>query len=160
MMLSTKARYAVTAMVYIAYKSSEARPVSLGEISDNQSIPLSFLEQIFMNLRNNGLVRSVRGPGGGYELAKSAYDINISEIIIAVSESLKMTRCEDHSSAGCLASKARCLTHDLWNGLEDIIYRYFKNITLGDVCQRKLEKGMFSSINTEMQLQGAVNAHS
>lgn len=159
MMLSTKARYAVTAMVYIAHKTSEVRPVSLGEISENQSIPLSFLEQIFMSLRGSGLVKSVRGPGGGYELAKSAYDINISEIILAVSEPLKMTRCEDHSNAGCLASKARCLTHDLWNGLEDTIYGYFKSITLGDVSQRDFRKEVLSRVDAKMPLQGAANAH-
>ncbi len=141
MMLSTKARYAVTAMVYIACHEGEPRPVSLSEVSEAQNIPLSFLEQIFMQLRQSGLVKSMRGPGGGYNLARGSDGIHISDILAAVSESVKMTRCEEHESSGCLHDKSRCLTHGLWQSLTDHIHAYFSGISLRDVCSREMRAG-------------------
>lgn len=137
MNLGTKARYAVMAMVDLATQGGE-KPVKLAEIAARQEIPLAYLEQIFARLRQHGLVKSVKGPGGGYRLARPVAQTPISDIVVAAQESMKMTRCESHSSGGCMATKARCLTHDLWEGLSDQIFSYFNAITLEDVCRRKL----------------------
>lgn len=136
MMLSTKGRYAVMAMVDLANMGT-AGPVALAGISERQEIPLAYLEQIFARLRKAGIVRSVRGPGGGYQLEKAAHETHIAEIIDAAEESIKMTRCnvEDY---GCMSKKARCLTHDLWDGLGRQIEGYLKGISLADVCAQRI----------------------
>jgi Rrf2 family iron-sulfur cluster assembly transcriptional regulator len=136
MILGTKARYAVMAMVELSGREA-AKPVSLAELSEAQEITVAYLEQIFSKLKKHGLVKSVRGPGGGYVLAKPAADILISDITCAVDESLKMTRCSIHKEGGCMATKAQCLTHDLWDGLEKQIFGYLHSISLADVRQRK-----------------------
>lgn len=138
MMLSTKGRYAVMAMVDLA-QMSQGTPVSLAEIAARQEITLSYLEQIFARLRRAKLIFSVRGPGGGYVLAREMSDITVRDIISAVQESTKMTRC-DHSDNGCLSDKSRCLTHGLWAGLEEQIDRYLESISLEDICQRRIRK--------------------
>jgi len=138
MILGTKARYAVMAMVDLAAQSGD-KPVKLAEIAARQEIPLAYLEQIFAKLKSHGLVKSIKGPGGGYKLARASGDTPISEIVIAAEESMKMTRCEAHATGGCMATKARCLTHDLWDGLSDQIYNYFNAISLEDVCKRRLK---------------------
>lgn len=138
MMLSTKGRYAVMAMVDLA-TCSQSKPVSLAEISDRQEIPLAYLEQIFAKLRKSGLVKSVRGPGGGYLLLRSASDIWVSDIIMAAEETIKMTRC-DSGPAGCMKPKTRCLTHDLWEGLGTQIYTYLRSISLEDICDKRLRQ--------------------
>lgn len=135
MMLGTKSRYAVMAMVDLARRGGE-EPVTLAQLAEAQDIPLPYLEQIFSQLRKGGLVESVRGPGGGYTLARDASQMPIADIVAAVDESLKMTRC-GKAEGGCLATKARCLTHDLWEGLSDHIANYLQGITLSDVCQKK-----------------------
>ena len=117
MRLSTKGRYAVMAMVDLASFGGR-KPVSLADIADRQEISLSYLEQLFGKLRKGGLVRSVRGPGGGYLLARTLADTRISDIVMAVDEPLKATRCKTGSSAGCHSDKSRCLTHDLWEELK------------------------------------------
>lgn len=137
MMLNTKSRYAVTAMVYLS-THAETAPHTLAHISESQDIPLSYLEQIFLILRKQGLVKSVRGPGGGYVLARPADELRISDIVQAVDESLKMTRCADRKAEGCLHDKTRCLTHNLWEGLEDVIFNYFRSVSLADVSNRRL----------------------
>jgi Rrf2 family iron-sulfur cluster assembly transcriptional regulator len=139
MILGTKARYAVMAMVDLAGHASD-KPVKLADIAARQEIPLAYLEQIFSKLRSHGLVQSIKGPGGGYKLARAVSDTPISDIVVAAEESMKMTRCEAHKESGCMASKARCLTHDLWDGLSEHIYNYFNAITLDDVCKRRLNK--------------------
>ena len=116
MKLSTKGRYAVMALVDLA-SQSDGRPVALADIAERQEISLSYLEQLFAKLRRGGLVRSVRGPGGGYLLARAADDTRISDAILAVDEPIRATRCKSGSSAGCRANKSRCLTHDLWEEL-------------------------------------------
>lgn len=129
------------AMVYIANKQSlsgNTRPASILEIASDQDIPQSYLEQIFIALRKSSLVKSVRGPGGGYLLNREASKILISDIILSVDETLKMTRCEHNSPEGCLATKARCLTHDLWEGLGNVIYNYFRSISLADICKKQI----------------------
>lgn len=137
MMLNTKSRYAIMAMVYLS-THAETAPHTLAEISESQDIPLSYLEQIFLILRKQGLVKSVRGPGGGYALAAPAPEVPISAIVMAVEEPLKMTRCDSEKREGCLHDKTRCLTHNLWAGLENVIYNYFSAITLADVSKHQL----------------------
>lgn len=129
MILGSKARYAVMAMADLASRP-ENRPVTLAELAQTQEIPLPYLEQIFAQLRRADLVQSARGPKGGYALARDAGSITIAEIVLAADESLKMTRCEKHAQNGCLSNKARCLTHDLWDGLGEHIHEYLDSITL------------------------------
>lgn len=140
MMLSTKGRYAVMAMVDLATRPQD-KPVGLANIAQRQEIPLAYLEQIFAKLKRAGIVASARGPGGGYKLAKPAEKTNISEIILAAEEDIEMTRCGGSDQPGCMQSdKARCLTHDLWDGLTRQIEHYLESLTLADVCQRKVKE--------------------
>lgn len=136
MILGTKARYAVMAMVELAGREA-GQPVGLAELAASQEITLPYLEQIFSKLRKRGLVVSSRGPGGGYALAKAPSEIPISDIVQAVDESLKMTRCDSHSKTGCMATKARCITHDLWEGLGAQIYDYLHSMSLADVRSKR-----------------------
>lgn len=137
MKLSTKGRYAVMAMADLAHHSS-GRPVALAEVADRQEISLSYLEQLFGRLRRSGLVNSVRGPGGGYMLARQASEMRIADIILAVDEPIKATRCTPGSPTGCHSHKGRCLTHDLWEELGNQIYLYLSSVTLADVCERRI----------------------
>lgn len=143
MLLGTKGRYAVMAMVELATRDS-GKPTCLADIAQAQEIPLAYLEQIFCKLKNHGLVKAVRGPGGGYRLAKPKEETSVAEIVTAVDEPLKMTRCEKHSMKGCMAANTRCLTHDLWEGLGDHIHGYLSGITLADVCGRKRKHAAFA----------------
>ena len=136
MILGTKARYAVMAMVELAGRPPGV-PVTLADLSESQEITLPYLEQIFAKLKHSGLVQSVRGPGGGYVLAKPASELRIADIVMAADESLKMTRCETHES-GCMSTKTRCMTHHLWEGLEEQIHQYLSGVTLADVRSKKL----------------------
>lgn len=140
MILGTKARYAVMAMVELAQRPPGV-PVTLAELAQAQEITVPYLEQIFSKLKKHGLVRSVRGPGGGYALAKPAADIPISDVIQAVDESLEMTRCKNDSHKGCMSTRARCLTHNLWHGLEQQIYTYLNGVTLADVIKGRITDG-------------------
>ncbi len=137
MRLSTKGRYAVMAMVDLA-RYSGGNPVALSDIAERQEISLSYLEQLFAKLRRGGLVRSVRGPGGGYLLGRAMDSLRISDIILAVDEPLKATRCKPGSAAGCHSDKSRCLTHDLWEELGNQIHLYLSSVTLEDVVQRRV----------------------
>ena len=137
MKLSTKGRYAVMAMADLAHHSN-GKPVALAEVADRQEISLSYLEQLFGRLRRGGLVSSVRGPGGGYMLAREAGEMRISDIILAVDEPIKATRCTPGSPTGCHSHKGRCLTHDLWEELGNQIYLYLSSVTLADVCERRI----------------------
>lgn len=139
MILSTKGRYAVMAMVDLAMHQKE-RPVGLAAIADRQQIPLAYLEQIFAKLKRANVVQSVRGPGGGYTLATSSEELTIAEIIRASEESIKITRCASHGTEGCMADKARCVTHDLWEGLGEHIYHYLSGLSLADVVQRRVRE--------------------
>jgi Rrf2 family iron-sulfur cluster assembly transcriptional regulator len=135
--LSTKGRYAVMALVDLA-SQSDGRPVALADIAERQEISLSYLEQLFAKLRRGGLVRSVRGPGGGYLLARTADDTRVSDAILAVDEPIRATRCKSGSSAGCRANKSRCLTHDLWEELGNQIHVFLSSVSLADVCNRRI----------------------
>jgi len=137
MMLTTKGRYAVMAMVDLA-NNGKGKPLPLSDIASRQDITLAYLEQIFSRLKAGQLVKSVRGPGGGYLLSRPVDKINIAEIITAVNEPIKMTRCDHNPDKGCTSTKARCLTHDLWDGLGNHIYSYLNSVTLDDICSRKL----------------------
>ncbi len=133
MRLTTKGRYAVTAMLDLAYHS-EKRPVTLTDIAKRQEISLSYLEQLFARLRRSGMVEGVRGPGGGYQLSRGTHEITIAEIISAVDETIDSTRCG--GKANCQSSQP-CLTHDLWMGLSEQIRLHLDGISLQDVLQRK-----------------------
>ena len=137
MKLSTKGRYAVMAMVDLT-RNSEGSPVALADIAERQEISLSYLEQLFAKLRRGGLVRSVRGPGGGYLLAHGPDATRISDIILAVDEPIHATRCHSGSPAGCRSNKSRCLTHDLWEELGNQIHLYLSSVSLADVCARRV----------------------
>jgi len=135
--LSTKGRYAVMAMVDLA-SNSKGQPVALADIAERQEISLSYLEQLFAKLRKGGLVKSVRGPGGGYLLAHAVEASRISDIILAVDEPIRATRCAPGSPAGCRSNKTRCLTHDLWEELGNQIHLYLSSVTLADICNRRI----------------------
>lgn len=137
MKLSTKGRYAVMAMVDLA-ANSQGKPVSLAEIAGRQEISLSYLEQLFGKLRRGGLVKSVRGPGGGYLLSRSTDDTRISDIVVAVDEPLRATRCKAGSSVGCRHDNGRCLTHDLWEELGNQIHMFLSSVSLEDVIERRV----------------------
>jgi Rrf2 family iron-sulfur cluster assembly transcriptional regulator len=140
MRLSTKGRYAVMAMADLARRESDAaRAVALADIAERQEISLSYLEQLFARLRRKGLVRSARGPGGGYRLARGADETTIAEIVHAVDEPLRATRCAGHG-AGCMLKGERCLTHDLWEDLGDRIETYLASVSLADVIGGRLRK--------------------
>ncbi len=143
MKLSSKARYAVMAMVDIAHYS-EAEPVSLSAISIRQDLPLAYLEQLFNRLKKAGLVTSCRGATGGYKLSHPRSDIPVYDIIAAVDTPLKATRCStDHS--GCQVSGAKCMTHDLWGELTTVVEEFLKKITLDDICARRV-KGLTAQL--------------
>lgn len=132
MRLSTKGRYAVTAMLDLALSTNKG-PVTLADISANQGISLSYLEQLFAALRAKQLVRGVRGPGGGYYLGKESREISIADIICAVDEWVEFTRCGGKQN--CREGK-RCLTHTLWDDLSEEIFRFLSQITLADLVER------------------------
>jgi len=129
MRLTTKGRFAVTAMLDLAIHEAE-KPVTLAGISERQNISLSYLEQLFSRLRRNGLVKSVRGPGGGYLIAKSLNQISVSQIISAVDEQIDATQCGGNEN--CHDEK-RCMTHDLWTSLNVQILQYLSGISLADL---------------------------
>lgn len=133
MILTTKGRYAVMAVIEIA-DAKNNQPLSLLTISKQQKISLSYLEQIFSRLKKSGIVESVKGPGGGYVLRKNHQEITIAEIIKAIGEPIKMTRCGD-TKKGCVTVSTKCKTHHIWHGLETNIYEYLNSISLGSICK-------------------------
>lgn len=136
MRLTTKGRYAVTAMLDLALHGDHG-PVSLADISERQGISLSYLEQLFSKLRRGDLVCSVRGPGGGYQLSREGGAIFVAEVIDAVNESVDATRCK---GAGICQQGATCLTHHLWQDLSDQIHSFLGGISLADlVAQREVQ---------------------
>ena len=137
MKLRTKGRYAVMALVDLAANDA-GRPIALAEIADRQEISLSYLEQLFAKLRRGGLVTSVRGPGGGYQLAHAAEETRISDIILAVDEPIRATRCQPGQPFGCRGNQSRCMTHDLWEELGNQIYLFLSSVTVADVVSRRV----------------------
>ena len=132
MKLTSKGRYAVTAMLDLALHA-ENGPVTLAAISERQDISLSYLEQLFTRLRRCGLVSSTRGPGGGYSLSRSAYDIPVAAVVTAVNENVDATRC---GGRGDCHDGRRCLTHDLWTELSEQIRVFLSEISLGQLVEQ------------------------
>ncbi len=133
MRLTTKGRYAVTAVLDLALHQNDG-PVSLAGISERQGISLSYLEQLFAKLRRNNIVSSTRGPGGGYTLTNSVDEVSVSDIILAVDESCKVVDCDD--SDGCNGGY-QCLTHDLWQELSNEIRTFLDGITLSEIMSQE-----------------------
>lgn len=135
MKMSTKGRYAVMAMIDIG-QNSHGAPVSLNEISDRQEISQEYLEQLFGKLRRAGLVASTRGPGGGYALARPASEIALSDVIVAVDEPLRVTRCSGDAVDGCVKGQ-KCCAHDLWSSLGRQMMFFLESVTLEDVVENR-----------------------
>ena len=133
MRLTSKGRYAVTAMLDVALHT-ESGPVPLADISERQGISLSYLEQLFSRLRKNGLVSSVRGPGGGHVLGKNSEEIAVSEVILAVDETVDATRCQ---GLGDCQDGVSCLTHSLWVNLSERIHDFLNSISLAELVENK-----------------------
>ena len=132
MKLTSKGRYAVMAMADLA-KSTDPRPVSLNEISLRQGISILYLEQLFLKLKRNNLVRSTRGQSGGYVLSQSPDQIKLSHIISAVNEEVKILKCNKNSKKGCNHKSIKCITHNLWDELGEHINLFFEQKSLEDV---------------------------
>jgi len=139
MKLTNKGRYAVMAMAELA-KHDIKKPINLSEISIRQGISISFLEQIFLKLKNKDLVQSSRGPSGGYTLSKSPEEIKLSNIIEAVDEKVKTLKCNKDSKKGCNGKSIKCITHDLWAELEHHIMYFFEKNTLKDIVSKTTNK--------------------
>lgn len=133
MRLTAKGRYAVTAMLDLAVHKNEG-PVSLADISERQGISLSYLEQLFAKLRRSELVKSVRGPGGGYKLSRDASDVYVAEIVDSVDEMVDATKC---GGKGNCHNGEICLSHELWSELSDQIHQFLSSIDLETIVARK-----------------------
>lgn len=151
MRLSTKGRYAVMAMADLA-RNGRDRAVSLAEIAARQEISLSYLEQLFARLRKAALVKSVRGPGGGYRLARAADETAIADIVLAVDEPIRATRCVGAASPrGCMVKGERCITHHLWEDLGAEIHAYLASVSLEDVIENRTRRRCAPSRATAME---------
>ena len=137
MKLTYKGRYAVMAMADLA-KNNVKEPTSLAEISLRQGISISYLEQLFLKLRKNNLVQSARGPSGGYVLAKPPGEIKLLSIISAVDEKIKTIKCKRESKKGCNGKSIKCITHNLWDDLENHINKFFEDNTLNDILFKEV----------------------
>ena len=137
MKLTSKGRYAVMAMADLA-KSNVKEPTSLTEISLRQGISIAYLEQLFLKLRKNNLVQSVRGPAGGYVLSKPPEDIKLLSIISAVDEKIKTVKCRKESKKACNGKSIKCITHNLWDDLEAHINKFFEDNTLNDILFKEV----------------------
>ncbi|MBL8550792.1 MAG: Rrf2 family transcriptional regulator [Hyphomonadaceae bacterium] len=141
MRLTSKGRYAVMAMADLAANGGSRRAVPLQDIAERQQISLSYLEQLFARLRRAGLVTGMRGPGGGYRLARTAADMAVADIVDAVNEPIKATRCKEGSNKGCLGNEGRCIAHDLWEELGRHIHGFLSSVSLEDVIERRVGDG-------------------
>ena len=136
MKLSSKGRYAVMALADLA-KFDPNEPISLRDISLRQGISLVYLEQLFLKLKNNKIVNSVRGNKGGYTLNRKPSEIKISEVFLAVEEKVKTVGCEKHSNKGCNGKNVKCITHNLWDELEEYINSFFEKKKISDLINQK-----------------------
>jgi Rrf2 family iron-sulfur cluster assembly transcriptional regulator len=137
MRLTTKGRFAVTAMIDLAMRQHNG-PVTLASISQRQKISLSYLEQLFGKLRRHELVASTRGPGGGYKVGREPKDISVADIIYAVDEPLDATQCGGRENCG--DQDQRCMTHDLWASLNRVIVDYLDSVSLHDLAEEQRAK--------------------
>jgi Rrf2 family iron-sulfur cluster assembly transcriptional regulator len=157
MRLSTRGRYAVMAMADLAaraLKEQDGRPVVLAEIAARQGISLSYLEQLFGRLRRAGLVVAARGPGGGYRLACAPAEMRIADIVLAVDEPIRATRCDVGSPRGCLGGRSHCLTHDLWEELGNQIHLFLASVSLEDVVAKRV-LGRAGALHAAMRAAGS-----
>jgi cysteine desulfurase len=158
MKLSSKARYAVMAMVDIAHYG-EADPVSLSAISTRQGLPLAYLEQLFNRLKKATLVVSCRGSSGGYKLSRPRQEVRIYDVIAAVEPPMKATRCADHGTidgaTGCQGVSGRCMTHDLWGEFSSVVEGFLQHVTLEDVCSKRV-RGLSNDLFTSTQNHGLI----
>jgi Rrf2 family iron-sulfur cluster assembly transcriptional regulator len=138
MRLTSKGRYAVMALADLAANGGAAKAVPLADIAERQEISLSYLEQLFARLRQAGLVAGVRGPGGGYRLSRPAGEIRIADVVAAVNEPIKATRCRDGSMKSCMGKEGRCIAHDLWDELGRQIYVFLAAVSLEDVVEKRV----------------------
>ena len=136
MKLNSKGRYAVMALADLA-KNNDKKPTNLKEISLRQGISISFLEQLFLKLRRNNLVKSARGPSGGYVLSRPPEEIKLLNIINAVDEKIKTLKCKKESKKGCNGKSVKCITHNLWDDLEAHINNFFEKNTLRDILYKE-----------------------
>lgn len=139
MRLTSKGRYAVMAMADLALHGGAAQAVPLQAVAERQEISLSYLEQLFAAMRRAGLVTGVRGPGGGYRLARSADETTVAEIIAAVNEPIKATRCEEGSAKSCLGRRGRCIAHGLWAEMGARVEAFLASVTLADVLAQRFD---------------------
>jgi len=154
MRLTTKGRFAVTAMIDLALRQGKG-PVTLSGISQRQAISLSYLEQLFGKLRRHEIVESIRGPGGGYSLARRADKVTVADIIIAVDEPLDATQCggKENCHGADAASGARCMTHELWATLNEKMVDYLDSVSLQDLVDQQKQKDAAQSV-VHMHLNG------
>jgi Rrf2 family iron-sulfur cluster assembly transcriptional regulator len=153
MRLTTKGRFAVTAMIDLALRQAHG-PVTLAAISQRQQISLSYLEQLFGKLRRHELVESTRGPGGGYTLARKASEVTVADIILSVDEPIDATQCGGKEN--CLGEAGRCMTHELWTALNDHMVSFLESVTLQGLVDEQLAKGIL--IDDKPQLKRAISA--
>lgn len=139
MRLTSKGRYAVMAMADVALHGGGERAVPLQEVASRQEISLSYLEQLFARMRRADLVAGVRGPGGGYRLSRAANATTIADIIAAVDEPIKTTRCEEGSATSCIGRTGRCIAHGLWQEMGDRIQSFLESVTLADVLEQRFD---------------------
>ena len=138
MRLTSKGRYAVMAMADLALHGGAERAVPLQEVARRQEISLSYLEQLFARMRRAGLVSGVRGPGGGYRLARAADNVTIADIIDAVNEPIKATRGDASSAKSCIGKQGRCIAHGLWQEMGDRIQSFLVSVSLADVVEQRV----------------------
>jgi Rrf2 family iron-sulfur cluster assembly transcriptional regulator len=136
MRLTTKGRFAVTAMIDVALNGTRG-PVTLAAVSERQRISLSYLEQLFGKLRRHGLVESVRGPGGGYNLARPAEEVSVADVILAVDEPIDATQCGGRENCH---DDRRCMTHDLWAALNSHIFSFLRSVSLAQLVAEQRQK--------------------
>jgi Rrf2 family iron-sulfur cluster assembly transcriptional regulator len=139
--LTSKGRYAVMAMADLALHGGAERAVPLQEVARRQEISLSYLEQLFARMRRAGLVSGVRGPGGGYRLARSPSETTIADIVLAVNEPIKATRCKEGSTKSCMGKTGRCIAHGLWQEMGDRIQGFLDSVSLADVLEQRFGGG-------------------
>ena len=153
MRLTTKGRFAVTAMIDLALRQTNG-PVTLAAISQRQQISLSYLEQLFGKLRRHELVESTRGPGGGYSLGRKAADITVADIIVSVDEPIDATHCGGKEN--CLGESGRCMTHDLWTSLNQRMVDFLDSVSLQKLVDDQLAKGI--QIENKPSMRKAISA--
>jgi Rrf2 family iron-sulfur cluster assembly transcriptional regulator len=151
MRLTTKGRFAVTAMIDVAMQSTKG-PATLAGVSDRQKISLSYLEQLFGKLRRSGLVESVRGPGGGYRLARAPSTVSVADVIVAVDEPIDATQCGGRENC---KDDRRCMTHELWANLNTHILDYLQSVTLADLVAQQQQKADVVLLQDHRQPQAA-----